>query len=151
MIRVEHLTKYYGDVMALNDLSFEIDEGHVYGFLGANGAGKSTTMNIMTGCLSATDGKVSIDLYFKLREGSLTSCAANAASSCPGGKVLSSSGDQPRHWNTLFILHSLLWLFCSCSVFSIPMVVYVAHLCLHLSFVKILQNAHNNCPLLSTF
>ena len=63
MIRVEHLTKYYGDVMALNDLSFEIDEGHVYGFLGANGAGKSTTMNIMTGCLSATDGKVSIDGY----------------------------------------------------------------------------------------
>lgn len=63
MIRVEHLTKYYGDFMALHDLSFEIEEGHVYGFLGANGAGKSTTMNIMTGCLSATDGKVSIDGY----------------------------------------------------------------------------------------
>lgn len=63
MIRVEHLTKYYGDFMAVNDLSFEIDEGHVYGFLGPNGAGKSTTMNIMTGCLSATDGKVQIDGY----------------------------------------------------------------------------------------
>ena len=60
MIKVEHLTKCYGDFMAVKDLSFEIDEGHVYGFLGPNGAGKSTTMNIMTGCLSATDGKVSI-------------------------------------------------------------------------------------------
>lgn len=61
MITVEHLTKCYGDFMAVNDLSFEIDEGHVYGFLGPNGAGKSTTMNIMTGCLSATEGHVKID------------------------------------------------------------------------------------------
>ena len=63
MITVEHLTKCYGDFMAVNDLSFEIDEGHVYGFLGPNGAGKSTTMNIMTGCLSATAGHVRIDGY----------------------------------------------------------------------------------------
>lgn len=63
MITVEHLTKCYGDFMAVSDLSFQIDEGHVYGFLGPNGAGKSTTMNIMTGCLSATDGKVRIDGY----------------------------------------------------------------------------------------
>lgn len=63
MISVEHLTKYYGDHMAVDDLSFEIDEGHVYGFLGPNGAGKSTTLNIMTGCLSATDGHVRIDGY----------------------------------------------------------------------------------------
>ena len=61
MITVEHLTKYYGDHLAVDDLSFEIDEGHVYGFLGPNGAGKSTTMNIMTGCLSATDGHIRID------------------------------------------------------------------------------------------
>ena len=60
MIKVEHLTKYYGDFLAVDDLSFEIDEGHVYGFLGPNGAGKSTTMNIMTGCLSATSGHVTI-------------------------------------------------------------------------------------------
>ena len=63
MIKVEHLTKYYGDFLAVDDLSFEIDEGHVYGFLGPNGAGKSTTMNIMTGCLSATEGTVRIDGY----------------------------------------------------------------------------------------
>lgn len=56
MIKVEHLTKYYGDFLAVDDLSFTIEEGHVYGFLGPNGAGKSTTMNILTGCLSATSG-----------------------------------------------------------------------------------------------
>lgn len=61
MISVEHLTKRYGSFTAVNDLSFEIDEGHVYGFLGPNGAGKTTTMNIMTGCLSATEGRVRID------------------------------------------------------------------------------------------
>lgn len=61
MITVEHLTKRYGDFTAVKDLSFEIEEGHVYGFLGPNGAGKSTTMNIMTGCLSATEGHVRID------------------------------------------------------------------------------------------
>lgn len=61
MISVEHLTKCYGDFLAVKNLSFEIEEGHVYGFLGPNGAGKSTTMNIMTGCLSATDGHVRID------------------------------------------------------------------------------------------
>lgn len=61
MITVEHLTKRYGDFTAVSDLSFEIEEGHVYGFLGPNGAGKTTTMNIMTGCLSATAGHVRID------------------------------------------------------------------------------------------
>lgn len=61
MITVNHLTKYYGDHLAVDDISFEIAEGHVYGFLGPNGAGKSTTMNIMTGCLSATSGTVLID------------------------------------------------------------------------------------------
>lgn len=60
MISVEHLTKWYGDVKAVDDLSFQIEDGHVYGFLGPNGAGKSTTMNIMTGCLSATSGSVKI-------------------------------------------------------------------------------------------
>ena len=60
MIQVSHLTKYYGDFLAVNDLSFEIQDGHVYGFLGPNGAGKTTTMNIMTGCLFPTDGTVKI-------------------------------------------------------------------------------------------
>ena len=49
MITVEHLTKCYGDFLAVDDLSFEIEEGHVYGFLGPNGAGKSTLMNVLSG------------------------------------------------------------------------------------------------------
>lgn len=61
MIKVEHLTKRYGDLLAVDDLSFNIDDGHIYGFLGPNGAGKSTTMNIMAGCLSPTAGSVSVD------------------------------------------------------------------------------------------
>lgn len=60
MITVENLTKYYGDHLAVDNISFEIEDGHVYGFLGPNGAGKSTTMNIITGCLSATEGHVKI-------------------------------------------------------------------------------------------
>ena len=68
MISVEHLTKWYGDFKAVDDLSFEIDEGHVYGFLGPNGAGKSTTMNIITGCLSARSGSVKIDGHDILEE-----------------------------------------------------------------------------------
>lgn len=63
MISIENLTKMYGDVTAVSDLSFEIDHGNVYGFLGPNGAGKSTTMNIITGCLSPTSGRVTIDGY----------------------------------------------------------------------------------------
>ena len=61
MIQVSHLTKYYGDFLAVNDLSFEIQDGHVYGFLGPNGAGKSTTMNMITGYIASTEGTVTID------------------------------------------------------------------------------------------
>lgn len=63
MITVEHLTKYYGETLAVKDLSFEIPEGGIYGFLGPNGAGKTTTMNILTGCLSPTSGKAAICGY----------------------------------------------------------------------------------------
>ena len=61
MITVEHLSKRYGDVLAVDDLSFTIEDGHIYGFLGPNGAGKSTTLNIMTGCLAPTSGEIKID------------------------------------------------------------------------------------------
>ena len=60
MIELSHLTKRYGEHLAVSDLSFTVDSGQIYGFLGPNGAGKSTTMNIMAGCLSATEGSVHI-------------------------------------------------------------------------------------------
>ncbi len=61
MVEVKHLVKHYGDKVALTDVSFSIKEGEVVGLLGLNGAGKSTTMNILTGYLSATSGEVYID------------------------------------------------------------------------------------------
>ena len=61
MIEVKNLTKRYGQNLALDRVSFTIQEGTIVGFLGPNGAGKSTTMNIMTGFLSATEGEVRID------------------------------------------------------------------------------------------
>jgi ABC-2 type transport system ATP-binding protein len=61
MIEVEHLTKDYGTVVAVRDVSFRVDQGEVVGFLGPNGAGKSTTMRILVGFLGPTSGNVRID------------------------------------------------------------------------------------------
>ncbi|MBD5453182.1 MAG: ABC transporter ATP-binding protein [Lachnospiraceae bacterium] len=63
MIKVENLTKKYGNHIAVGNLSFEVQKGQIYGFLGPNGAGKTTTMNIMTGYLAATSGTVTINGY----------------------------------------------------------------------------------------
>ena len=60
MIRVEGLTKRYGTVHAIADVSFEVGKGEVVGFLGPNGAGKSTTMRILCGCIGATSGRALI-------------------------------------------------------------------------------------------
>ena len=60
MIRVENLTKRFGHVTAVDDLSFEVSRGEVVGFLGPNGAGKTTTMRIVTGFIPATEGRVSV-------------------------------------------------------------------------------------------
>lgn len=61
MIEVNHLIKKYGDHYALNDLSFTVEDGKIYGLLGPNGAGKSTCMNIMTGYIASTSGEVKIN------------------------------------------------------------------------------------------
>ena len=58
MIRVENLSKNYGPVKAVSSISFDLDDGQVVGFLGANGAGKSTTLKIMTGYISPSSGNV---------------------------------------------------------------------------------------------
>ena len=57
MIEVQHLTKRYGLVTAVDDVSFRVDRGEILGFLGPNGAGKTTTMRILTGYMPATEGK----------------------------------------------------------------------------------------------
>ena len=58
MIKVDNLSKYYGSVKAVKSVSFELEDGQVVGFLGANGAGKSTTLKIMTGYISPSSGNV---------------------------------------------------------------------------------------------
>lgn len=58
ILEIEHLSKSYGDVRAVNDISFHIDEGEFFSFLGVNGAGKSTTINIITTVLPKDSGKV---------------------------------------------------------------------------------------------
>src|SRR5436190_2499881 len=57
MIEVQHLSKQYGRVTAVNDVSFRVERGEIFGFLGPNGAGKTTTMRILTGFMPATEGK----------------------------------------------------------------------------------------------
>ena len=61
MIEVSHLTKKYGGHLAVDDVSFTVEDGQIYGLLGPNGAGKSTIMNILTGYLSATSGQVTVE------------------------------------------------------------------------------------------
>lgn len=61
MIEVKNLTKQYGELTAVDNISFSITTGRIYGLLGPNGAGKSTTMNMITGCLSATSGSVTVN------------------------------------------------------------------------------------------
>jgi ABC-2 type transport system ATP-binding protein len=63
MIEIKNLTKRYGQIRAVDDISLTIKKGEILGFLGPNGAGKSTTMNILTGYISATSGTVTVGGY----------------------------------------------------------------------------------------
>lgn len=60
MIEVEHLTKFYGDIRGIEDLSFKIDKGEIVGFLGPNGSGKTTTMRILVCYMPATRGRAKV-------------------------------------------------------------------------------------------
>lgn len=59
-IEVRNLSKKFDDFQALNDISFEVDEGETFGFLGPNGAGKTTTIRVLTGIIPPTEGRASI-------------------------------------------------------------------------------------------
>ena len=77
MIEVSHLTKQYGNHLAVDDVSFTVADGQICGLLGPNGAGKSTIMNILTGYLSATSGQVTVVGHSLPEE-------ADAAKACVG-------------------------------------------------------------------
>ncbi len=63
MIKVENVTKKYGNYLAVDNMNFEVKEGEIVGFLGPNGAGKTTTMSIITGVIEPTNGHVEINGY----------------------------------------------------------------------------------------
>ena len=63
MIEVQHLTKRYGNVTAVDDVSFRVERGEILGFLGPNGAGKTTTMRVLTGYIPATEGRAFVAGY----------------------------------------------------------------------------------------
>lgn len=68
MIQLKNVTKKYGNFVALDNVSFEINEGEIIGLVGPNGAGKSTTMNIITGFIEQTSGEVLVDGYDMLKK-----------------------------------------------------------------------------------
>ena len=61
IIEIEHLTKRFGEITAVDDLSFRVKEGELFAFLGVNGAGKSTTISIMCGQLAKDSGRVVVN------------------------------------------------------------------------------------------
>lgn len=63
MIEVKNVTKKYGDFYAVRNINFEVKDGEIVGFLGRNGAGKSTTMNMITGFIEPTSGEIIVDGY----------------------------------------------------------------------------------------
>ena len=68
MIEVKNVTKKYGKVVAVDNISFNINEGEIVGLLGPNGAGKSTTMNMITGFIEQTQGEIIVDGYDMLKK-----------------------------------------------------------------------------------
>ena len=61
MLKVENITKYYGEHLAVDHLSFEVQDGEICGLLGSNGAGKTTTFRMIMGLLEPTEGKITLD------------------------------------------------------------------------------------------
>ncbi|MEE8511351.1 MAG: ATP-binding cassette domain-containing protein, partial [Acidiferrobacterales bacterium] len=68
LVEVRGLSRFYGDVQAINNISFDICQGDVLGFLGPNGAGKTTTMQVISGNLAPSEGSVTIAGHDLLEE-----------------------------------------------------------------------------------
>ena len=68
VIHTEGLTRKFGDFVAVNAITFDVKEGEIFGFLGANGAGKTTAMRILCGLLEPTSGKASVAGYDVYRQ-----------------------------------------------------------------------------------
>ena len=79
MLKIEHLTKIYGDKKAVNDLSLHILPGEIYGFIGHNGAGKTTTLKSCCGILRYDSGEITVD-GISMKENPLE-CKKSAAKS----------------------------------------------------------------------
>ena len=61
MLKIDHVTKYYGTLKAVDDLSFSVKPGEIFGLLGVNGAGKTTTFRMIMGLLDPTEGSITLD------------------------------------------------------------------------------------------
>ena len=61
MLKVKNVTKYYGNLKAVDDLSFDVKPGEIFGLLGVNGAGKTTTFRMILGLISKTAGSITLD------------------------------------------------------------------------------------------
>ena len=68
MIKVENLTKTYGSITAIDNISFQVNKGEILGFLGPNGAGKTTLMRMITGYMPANEGRVEVSGFDVLDE-----------------------------------------------------------------------------------
>src|SRR5271167_1199872 len=108
MITTKHLSKRYGEILAVDDLTFNVSPGEVLGFLGANGAGKSTTMRMIAGFIAPSAGQVTVcghdierapvaaqSCMGYLPEGSPWS-RSSTRSSKPCPKVSDAASDSPR-------------------------------------------------------
>lgn len=74
IIKVENLTKKYGDFAAVNNISFEVEEGSIFAFLGPNGVGKTTTIKMLTTLLDLTSGEIEVNGFDPLQDQNEVRC-----------------------------------------------------------------------------
>jgi ABC-2 type transport system ATP-binding protein len=84
MISVENLTKKFGDILAVDNVSFQIDEGQIFGFLGPNGAGKTTTIRLLSTLIKPTEGYIRIDNKDTLKDGEYIRSIIGLLTETPG-------------------------------------------------------------------